>query len=78
MRDGSVTAEDVAQLELPWSAEMVDAFRDDDMRQQPFARERLLDGLRRRRGFDDRQGPAPRRAPPLMPLGQQLIALSGR
>jgi acetoin utilization deacetylase AcuC-like enzyme len=27
MRDGSVTPEDVAQLELPWSAEMVDGFR---------------------------------------------------
>jgi acetoin utilization deacetylase AcuC-like enzyme len=27
MRDGTMTAEDVAQLELPWSREMVDGFR---------------------------------------------------
>jgi acetoin utilization deacetylase AcuC-like enzyme len=27
LRDGTMTAEDVAQLELPWSREMVDAFR---------------------------------------------------
>ena len=27
MRDGTMTTEDVAQLELPWSAAMVDAFR---------------------------------------------------
>src|SRR6266542_2689922 len=27
MRDGALTQEDVDQLELPWSAEMVDAFR---------------------------------------------------
>jgi acetoin utilization deacetylase AcuC-like enzyme len=27
MRDGTVSPEDVAQLELPWSPEMVDAFR---------------------------------------------------
>ena len=27
MRDGTLTAEDIAQLELPWSAEMVDGFR---------------------------------------------------
>jgi acetoin utilization deacetylase AcuC-like enzyme len=27
MRDGSVTAEELAQLELPWSPEVVDAFR---------------------------------------------------
>ena len=27
MRDGTLSAEDVAQLELPWSVEMVDAFR---------------------------------------------------
>jgi acetoin utilization deacetylase AcuC-like enzyme len=27
MRDGAMTAEDVAQLELPWSAEMVEGFR---------------------------------------------------
>src|SRR3954465_11893565 len=27
MRDGTLTPEDSAQLELPWSAEMVDGFR---------------------------------------------------
>ena len=27
LRDGSMTAEDIAQLELPWSREMVDGFR---------------------------------------------------
>jgi len=27
MRDGTLSAEDIAQLQLPWSAEMVDAFR---------------------------------------------------
>ncbi len=27
LRDGSVTADDIAQLELPWSQEMVDGFR---------------------------------------------------
>jgi acetoin utilization deacetylase AcuC-like enzyme len=27
MRDGTMTAEDIAQLELPWSREMVDGFR---------------------------------------------------
>ena len=27
LRDGTMTAEDVAQLELPWSPEMVDGFR---------------------------------------------------
>jgi len=27
MRDGALTADDIAELELPWSSEMVDAFR---------------------------------------------------
>ena len=27
MRDGTMTSEDIAQLELPWSSEMVDGFR---------------------------------------------------
>ena len=32
--------------------EMIEIFRDDDVREQPFAGERLLDRLRRRRRFD--------------------------
>ncbi|HEV3141002.1 MAG TPA: hypothetical protein VGY57_10820, partial [Vicinamibacterales bacterium] len=27
MRDGTLTADDIAELELPWSRELVDAFR---------------------------------------------------